>query len=215
MKNTPNSNITAAIIAGGQSRRMAGHDKSLLPLGDGTVLDALIKRLAPQVDRIVINSNRDPERYESFNLPVIPDTSTASLGPLSGVASVLAWLNQERTKQGQPNEWLLTVPSDTPFLPLDLADKLYEGIYRGKKEIVYAQTDRPHFLTAMWPVDIYERLQIFIDSGGRAVRDFFATCDAAGARFFGEDEDPFFNINTPEDYQLAKEKLNHEKKQIL
>lgn len=208
MNSPSNSNIIAAVIAGGQSRRMAGHDKCLLQLGNGTVLDALIKRLSPQVDRIVINSNRDTRLYGRFNLPVIADSSAEPLGPLSGVTSVLAWL----TAQGQHSGWLLTAPSDTPFLPLDLAAKLYEGLHREEKEIVYAQTDRPHFLTAMWPIEIHERLQTFIDSGGRAVKDFFATCNAAGVDFIGEDADPFFNINTPEDYDLAKEKLNHEKK---
>lgn len=203
MNNVPNFNITAAIIAGGQSRRMAGHDKCLLQLGEGTVLDALTKRLSPQVERIVINSNRDPRLYNRSCLPVIPDTSTEPLGPLSGVTSVLAWLKE----QEQSGAWLLTVPSDTPFLPLDLVAKLYETIHRENREIAYARGSRSHFLTALWPVAIQERLQIFIDSGGRAVKDFFATCDSAGVEFIGEDIDPFFNINTPEDYQLAKSKV--------
>lgn len=202
------ANITAAIIAGGQSRRMEGHDKCLLRLGNGTILDAIIRRLSPQVSRMVINSNRDPRLYESFSLPVVPDASIESLGPLSGVASVLAWLKDQEHR----SEWLLTVPSDTPFLPPDLVDKLYRGIQRENREISYALSDRPHFLTALWPVDIYERLQIYIDSGGRAVKDFFATCDSASVEFIGEDIDSFFNINTPEDYQRAKCKVEPRKK---
>lgn len=179
---------------------MAGRDKCLLQLNDSTILDALIQSLSHQANKIVINSNRAPEYYRSFQLPVIPDMTREQLGPLSGVASVLAWLEGQGYKDG----WLLTVPCDSPFLPSDLADRLLEEFQQQGKEIAYAHSGRPHFLTALWRLGIRDRLQRFIASGGRAVKDFFATCDAASVEFIGDDIDPFFNINTPEDYQLAK-----------
>ena len=35
------------ILAGGLARRMGGGDKALLPLGDGTMLDTVLRRLTP------------------------------------------------------------------------------------------------------------------------------------------------------------------------
>ena len=41
--------IAGIVLAGGQSRRMGGGDKSLLPLGSGSVLDQLLSRFGPQI----------------------------------------------------------------------------------------------------------------------------------------------------------------------
>jgi molybdenum cofactor guanylyltransferase len=56
-------NIAGIVLAGGESRRMGGGDKCLLPLGGAPVLARVIARLGPQVSEMVINANGDLSRF--------------------------------------------------------------------------------------------------------------------------------------------------------
>ena len=63
------------ILAGGLARRMGGGDKALLPLAGRSLLARIIERVAPQCTAgLVLNANGDPARFESFGLPVRPDS---------------------------------------------------------------------------------------------------------------------------------------------
>ena len=68
--------IAGVILAGGQSSRMGGGDKSLKLLGNKTILEHVIERLSPQVTTIVLNANGDPQRFTRFGIPVIPVSYT-------------------------------------------------------------------------------------------------------------------------------------------
>ena len=61
------------ILAGGQARRMGGGDKGRLLLEKKSLFQHVINRLAPQVDRIVLNANGNPDRFKDLSLPVIAD----------------------------------------------------------------------------------------------------------------------------------------------
>ena len=54
------SRILGVILAGGQSRRMGGGDKSLTDLGGQPLLAHVIARFAPQVATLILNANGDP-----------------------------------------------------------------------------------------------------------------------------------------------------------
>ena len=55
--------IGGVILAGGLSSRMGGGDKSLLDLDGRPILAHVIARLSPQVDRLALNANGDPDRF--------------------------------------------------------------------------------------------------------------------------------------------------------
>ena len=104
--------ICGLVLAGGHGRRLGGADKALLPLAGRPLLGWLLPRLAPQVDALAISANGDPARFAAFGLPVLPDP-VVDQGPLSGLLAGLDWA------AGQGAQALLTVPADTPFIPLD------------------------------------------------------------------------------------------------
>ena len=82
--------ITAVILAGGKGRRMGGQDKGLIEFDAKPLAAILVERLDQQGVRIVINANRNHDRYQQFGHPVITDTLEDYQGPLAGFASAMA-----------------------------------------------------------------------------------------------------------------------------
>ena len=74
--------VAVGFLAGGQARRMGGKDKPLLSIGGQTILDRQLDATALHKVR-VINANGDLTRFESYGLPVIPDSLPDWPGPVS------------------------------------------------------------------------------------------------------------------------------------
>ena len=95
---------------------MEGGDKFLKTINGRVLLDMVLARLKPQAQHILLNINGSAERVATFGLPTRADRLEGSLGPLAGVLTGLEWLKEKNKQQG----FLLTVPADAPFFPLDL-----------------------------------------------------------------------------------------------
>ena len=197
------NNVPAVIIAGGQSRRMGGVEKCLLRLGDSSVLEVLIDRLRKQAEHIAINSNGDPQWFAGFGLPVIPDSQFLHAGPLAGIATAIDWAQRHHPSA----TCCLTVPADTPFIPRTLKSQLISAAHRQQVDIIYASHGpQHHYLTGLWSTSIFTALIEFLENGGRATRDFLAGQKTGSLVFNSVDHghNPFFNINTPEDLEIAQ-----------
>ena len=134
--------ITGLILAGGRGARMGGVDKGLQNhLGTPLALHALL-RLGPQVGEIMINANRNLGAYESMGVPVWPDSLPDYAGPLAGFLTGL-----ERCE----TPYLVTVPCDSPRFPLDLVERLADGLESQQAEIALAAT-REGVATRVHPV---------------------------------------------------------------
>ena len=107
--------ISAIILSGGRATRMNGVDKGLVQLQQKPLIAHVIELLAPQADEIFINANREILQYEAFGLPVLKDENEEFIGPLAGFSLGL---------QHAKHDYVLTVPCDSPLLPLDLAERL-------------------------------------------------------------------------------------------
>ena len=208
MSNQGNS-IVGVLLAGGLSRRMGGGDKGLLPLGDKPMMAHALDRLAPQVSRIILNANGDPERFADFGLPVIPDITDGAQGPLAGVLAGLKW-----TATHAPDAThIVTASSDAPFLPHDLTAQLKAGAERDGHPIALAASDgNRHPVIGLWPVALADDLEQQLADGVRKVvawtdRHGFATVDFPFVDIAGHTVDPFFNANTPEDLDVARQIL--------
>ena len=88
------ASILGVVLAGGLSRRMNGHEKSLLAFSGRTLIEHVCTRLAPQVARLIVNANGDPSRFSHLELPVVPDTVPGHAGPLAGVLAGMRWAPQ-------------------------------------------------------------------------------------------------------------------------
>ncbi|MEX0283034.1 MAG: molybdenum cofactor guanylyltransferase MobA [Paracoccaceae bacterium] len=187
------------ILAGGQATRMGGGDKGLLTLNGRSLLARVIDRLGPQVDGMALNANGDPDRFASFDLPVLSDSITGFPGPLAGVLAGLDWA------AGQGATAIVTAAADTPFFPRDLVTRLTETAQGQQHPLVLAATPdgrQPTF--GLWPVALRDDLRVALQDGLRKV---VLWTDAHGGReaMFPADGDPFFNVNTPEDLERAEQ----------
>lgn len=178
-------------------------DKPLLTLGGRSILERLIAILSLQCQALAISANGDPHRFFPWSLPVLSDDIEGA-GPLAGVLRGLDWA----AVQGLDS--LLTVPGDTPFIPPMLLQRLLPA------PCVAVSENRRHHLVATWPVSccglLRQRLEAAIacpDRGALSVKAFADLIDVREIVFDTEWFDPFFNVNTPEDYQAAIEMLEH------
>jgi molybdopterin-guanine dinucleotide biosynthesis protein A len=196
--------IAGVILAGGQSRRMGGGDKALLDLGGKPMLAHVIARLAAQAEPLAISANGDPERFKPFGLPVVADAGSNSEGPLAGVLAGLGWARTAGAR------YVVTVPSDAPFIPLDLVQRLREAARASASGFaVAASSGRVHPVAGLWTLDMADAIRTALAREERRVHAFIEKSGAAVVSFddvsIGEARvDPFFNANTPEELQAAR-----------
>jgi molybdopterin-guanine dinucleotide biosynthesis protein A len=198
------------ILAGGQARRMGGGDKALLLLDGQTLLARVVARMAPQVDKLALNANGDPARFQGFDLPVIADNVGGFVGPLAGVLAGLDWAASEGASH------IVTAAADTPFFPADLVARLQAAL-SDSAPIAMAATPDPkrgmsrHPTFGLWPVALRDDLRAALNNGTRKVIDWTDQHGVAHAEFSVVPYDPFFNVNTPEDMLAAIELLERAK----
>ena len=179
------------IIAGGRSSRMGGEEKAFRIIGGRAILDRIIARVKPQVDVLAINANGDASRFAATNLAVFADRFADLATPLAGLHASLAWACDHG------HDRLLTVPADTPFLPLDLAKRL-------EAPAIAASGGQEHFIVGSWPTALADRLERAIrDDGLFRVKDWAKLVNAKPVEWPITPYDPFFNINTPQDLAEA------------
>jgi molybdopterin-guanine dinucleotide biosynthesis protein A len=188
------------LLAGGLATRMGGGDKSLRLLRGRPILAHVIERTRPQVATLALNANGDPVRLAEWNLPVVPDAIPDFPGPLAGIHAGMEWARAHRPKV----EEIVSIPTDTPFLPADLVERLLAA--RGEADIAVATSEgQPHPVVALWPVRLADELhRLVVQDGMRRVTDFARRYRVAYADFPVGPIDPFLNINRPGDLERAE-----------
>jgi molybdopterin-guanine dinucleotide biosynthesis protein A len=193
--------IGGVLLAGGQSRRMGGGDKTLRLLGGKPILAHVIARAKPQVDALVLNANGDPQRFASFGLPVIADEVTGFVGPLAGVLAGLDWT----AKHLPEAELVASFATDAPFLPRDLVRRLAVALEEGGFDLACAQSNgQSHPVFGLWQVSLRDDLRAALAGGLRKVDRWTARYKLVEVEFLAEPVDPFFNANRPEDLAEAE-----------
>lgn len=201
------SDVVGVLLAGGQSRRMGGRDKSLVTLAGKPMIAHVIARLTPQVSRVVINSNAPQEQFAAFGLPVVADATRDFSGPLAGVLAGLRWA-QAHVPHAR---FIATAATDTPFFPGDFVTRL-NAVADQRTIALAASGGRLHPVFGLWPLALADDLDGWLAGGdNRKVLAWVDRHNLAEVVFKPQhrDIDPFFNANTPEELdeaeQIAKE----------
>jgi len=181
---------TLLILAGGGSRRM-GRDKAALPVGEHTMVEHLIQRLAPVVDEVLVAGGTvtaPPARLVADRRP--------GLGPLAGMD---AGFDAARN----PRIWVVAcdLPDVTPAL-LALLTSAADGV----DAVVPCVGGEAQGVCALYRRALAPRIERMLQTKERSVK---ALLSALRVRFLDERElqtiDPglrsFHNINTAADYE--------------
>lgn len=182
--------ITGLILAGGRGSRMGSIDKGLAPLAGQPMVQHVIQRLKPQVQRLLINANQNLDTYAAFGAPVWPDALPDFAGPLAGLQTGLMHCE---------TPYLVTAPCDSPFLPADLVQRLAFALQAEGADLAVAVTGegaarQPHPVFCLAKTSLLPHLTQFLEGGGRKVDRWYASLRLAEVHF--GDEAAFRNINT-------------------
>lgn len=181
--------------------RMGGVNKALLHVHGRPMLQHIISNLQTQVESLVISAPfaeqntphiQASEAYSAWGLPVVCDLYPDFQGPLSGM---LAGMQQCHTP------FFLSVPCDTPFLPVDLSARMYHRLNDTESDMVFAVVDgREHPVICMGKTHLAEHLRAYLAGGDRKVSLWQKSLCCAGVDF-SDCAQAFRNLNTPQDIQ--------------
>lgn len=186
---------------------MGGSSKPMLDLGGARLIDRVIFAARTQCEAVAINlHDATPEAqapFASLGLPLLADAVPGHAGPLAGVLAGLDYAAEKGFNA------LLSLPCDCPFLPDDLAARLYEAAQKSPAGLACAASGgRVHHIVALWPTNLREKLRrALVDEDLRKVGQFQQRMGCAQVEWFFSTQDPFFNVNTPEDLLQAQEWL--------
>jgi molybdopterin-guanine dinucleotide biosynthesis protein A len=190
--------VTGFVLAGGRSSRM-GRDKAALSLDGRTLLEhalEIVRSICPQV--FILGSQ---ELYGSYG-PVIEDIFPGC-GPLGGIHAALSH---------SPTRFNLILAVDTPFIKTEFLAWLVEKA--AQSQAVVTAPSLQGFMQPLCAVYAREFLPIAeaaLKSGNYKIVPLFpegkttAVTEKEMARFAFTPE-MFENLNTPEDFQRAKER---------
>ena len=191
--------ITGVVLAGGRATRWDGRDKGLIQVSGRPMISHVLDALAPQVERIIINANRNLDEYRAFGLPVVTDASRDFLGPLAGIASGMA---AART------EWVAITPCDSPLLAADCVGRLVSACEHDERaDIAVAHDgDRIQPVFALIRRALLDDLDAFLESGGRKIDRWYGQ-QRMQLVDFSDNPDNFLNINRREDRDMLEARM--------
>lgn len=193
------------LLAGGQSRRMGGGTKFLQKLGGKTLLTHTIDTLRPQVSEFVLNMNVKIADITSPEIPIVQDSVTGFAGPLAGILTGMEYFR----RKGCEATHMLSVPTDAPFIPSNLVERLAVEIQGNTEKIVMANSEgRVHPVVALWPISLAADLRVaLVEEDLRKILVFANRYPRSEVIWSEKLRDPFFNINRPEDLEEAERRL--------
>ena len=197
---------TAAILAGGQARRLGGRDKGALRVGADSILErqlAVLRTLTPHILIVKpggagqILATASAGRAQT-DVHVVEDR-IAGAGALGGLYTALI---------EAPTEQVLVIACDMPFISAPFLTAL-AGFGAGVDAAVPRDGHGPHPLCASYQRRIAAHLKTRIAAGALRITDALLDLEV---RDIGPDElSPFdpdgrllLNVNTPADYERAR-----------
>ena len=198
-------NITGWVLAGGQGLRMGGVDKGLQSFQGQPLALIALERLRPQVKTVCINANRNLDHYRSWGCNVHQDMAHGFAGPLMGF---LTGLHHCQT------EWLMIVPCDSPFFPLDLVARLAKAAHHQQTALAMVNAhemnkqgvleSRPQPVFCLLHKHLEVNLQSFLDAGGRKIDAWTAQHPTTVVNFHSPQQDflEFTNFNSISDFPI-------------
>ena len=173
---------------------MGSVDKGLQPFRGGPLVAHVLSRMRPQVGAILINANRNGDRYRSFGHPVVADTIAGHPGPLAGILAGL---------EACSTDFLVAVPCDAPFVPTDLVARLSDAFVDDTVDVAMAATAaHAHPVFCLMRRTVRPAVAAALGRGERGVRGWIETQRGRAVSF--DDEAAFSNLNTVDELRALE-----------
>jgi molybdopterin-guanine dinucleotide biosynthesis protein A len=185
-------NLDCVILSGGKSSRM-GRDKALLPFGGfDSLCEFQYKRLKPFFKNVYVSAKISPP----FEADFLQDVSLEIFSAAYAIFDILKTL--------QKSIFVLSV--DTPFVDEEIVGKLFTASNNKTISVVAKSPSKLHPLCAIYTTDALKVLEKMILANDCKLQNLIKQLLHIEVCF--PSDDPFFNINKPEDYENAKQKLS-------
>ena len=199
------NNILGVVLAGGKSQRF-GQDKSQVKLQNKLLIDYILEEIVDEFKEVLIIANEQIKFMQSQNISVTKDFKSG-VGPLGGVLTAMKWIKENNKHY----KWISTFPSDTPFFTKKELKYFYKKIEINESKLFFIKSkDTRHNIFGLWSVSLIEKLEADIMKGERKVEIW---ADSIGVKTVNIDykkPDPFFNINTKEDFEMAVKEIQND-----
>jgi len=202
------NDITGIILAGGVSSRM-GLNKTLLEIGGKTIIERVAGLMTGVFENVLLSTN-DFEIYRSLSLPMIGDVYKGH-GPLSGIhASLIA----------SPTNRNFFLSCDLPLMSEEMIRHIIE--YKTVQPIsIPSANERMQHLCGIYQKSLVPVIEnILSDSihlkkeNGKSAASVKKLISKVGAEIIETGslpfykEDLFFNMNSPDDFEIIKQKIS-------
>ena len=199
------NNILGTVLAGGKSQRF-GEDKSQVKLEGKLLIDFILSEIVDEFKEILIVTNNQIAFQKSKKISTIKDFKKGQ-GPLGGVLSAMKWAKEKNSNY----KWISTFPVDTPFFKKEILKKFLSEINIEESKLFFIKSNNTrHNIFGMWSIDLMKKLEEDLNKGHKKVETW---ANSIGVKIINMEfmyEDPFFNINTKDDLEIAKKKIKND-----
>ncbi len=199
------NNILGTVLAGGKSQRF-GEDKSQVKLDGKLLIDFILSEIVDEFKEILIVTNNQIAFQKSKKISTIKDFKKGQ-GPLGGVLSAMKWAKEKNSNY----KWISTFPVDTPFFKKEILKKFLSEINIEESKLFFIKSNNTrHNIFGMWSIDLMKKLEEDLNKGHKKVETW---ANSIGVKIINMEfmyEDPFFNINTKDDLEIAKKKIKND-----
>tara|TARA_B100000686_G_C16806728_1_gene991629 strand:- start:8022 stop:8633 length:612 start_codon:yes stop_codon:yes gene_type:complete len=189
--------VTTLILAGGKSTRMDGQDKGLLNVEGKYIINYIINIAEKYSKKIIVNVNRNFEKYEAMGLVICKDVLDDFQGPLAGIYSGLMMID---------TEYMITLPCDGPFIRDIFFKKMISSDNNADINVAH-DGKRIQPVYCMIKKSVTNNLEGFLKTDQRKIDKWFEN-NITNLIDFSQYNEMFVNIND-------KNELEKYKKQIL
>ncbi len=193
--------VSLSIQAGGQSRRM-GYDKALLDFLGQPLIQRVLNRVSHLADDIFVTANH-PRRYQFLDIPILADI-IPDIGALGGIYTALNSAN---------NSLVFVIACDLPFVNPDLLSFCLHTLVNTRVDAVIpcSENGLEPFHAIYRKETCMELIETAIKTGKRRVVSwhndaFIHVLQPEEVSKFDPFGITFWNVNTPDEYQKAKDK---------
>jgi molybdopterin-guanine dinucleotide biosynthesis protein A len=188
--------VAGVILAGGRARRMNNQDKGLINFKGHPMISYAIAALAPVVDHMFINANRNVDQYRQFGWPVISDQTDSFDGPLAGILTAMVHADADI---------LVVIPCDSPLIKTEHLQKLLLARAENNADVAVAFDGvRLHPVFLAIKTALQASLQDYLADGQRKAAAWLDRQNLVKVDFSNEPE-IFCNINTMMDLSALEE----------